>query len=219
MKKLFVSIFTISLLFSCNKNTKTTDKALDQKFDKYKEGFVTSLWKINPGWASGVGYHKLDSLLVVPDEKETKVQLDFANAQLDSLKQYDIESLSDNNKTDFQMIKNQLEATIFSIKELKSSEWNPSEYNVCGAFAEILNGNYDTLEVRLRAFNLKMNTIPAYYEAAKKNIKNPTIEHTDLAIAQNMGGSTVFEADLNDALAKSKLSVAEKKEIQDKASI
>ncbi|OXA81615.1 Uncharacterized conserved protein, DUF885 familyt [Flavobacterium aquidurense] len=219
MKKLFVSIFTISLLFSCNKNTKTTDKALDQKFDKYKEGFVTSLWKINPGWASGVGYHKLDSILVVPDATETKVQLDFANTQLDSLKQYDIESLSDNNKTDFQMIKNQLEASVFSIKELKSSEWNPSEYNVCGSFAEILNGNYDSLEVRLRAFNAKMNAIPAYYEAAKKNIKNPTIEHTDLAIAQNIGGSTVFEADLNEALAKSKLSAAEKKEIQDKAKV
>ena len=220
MKKLLISIFTISLLFSCNKNSKTNpDKALDQKFDKYKDGFVTDLWKINPGWASGVGYHKLDSVLVVPDAKETKAQLDFATAQLDSLKQYDIESLSDNNKTDFQMIKNQLEATIFSIKELKASEWNPAEYNVCGAFAEILNGKYDAVEVRLRAFNVKMNNIPAYYEAAKKNIKNPTIEHTDLAIAQNIGGSSVFETDLNDALAKSKLSAAEKKEIQDKAKV
>ncbi len=220
MKKLFISIFAISLLFSCNKSNKTTvDKALDQKFDQYKDGFVTSLWKINPGWASAVGYHKLDSVLVVPNANEMKVQLDFANAQLDSLKQYDVENLSDKNKTDFQLIKNQLEATIFYVKEFKSSEWNPSEYNVCGSFAEILNGNYDSLEVRLRAFNAKMNNIPAYYEAAKKSIKNPTMEHTDLAIAQNIGGSSVFETDLNDALAKSKLSAEEKKEIQDKAKI
>ncbi|WP_029270279.1 DUF885 domain-containing protein [Flavobacterium sp. KJJ] len=220
MKKLFVSIFAMSLLFSCNKNAKGNDgKALDGKFDKYKDGFVTALWKINPGWASGAGYHKYDSILIVPDAKDTKVQLDFATANLDSLKQYDIENLSDNNKTDFQMIKNQLEATIFSIKELKSSEWNPSEYNVCGAFAEILNGKYDSLEVRLRAFNIKMNNILAYYEAAKKNIKNPTVEHTDLAIAQNIGGSSVFETDLNAALEKSKLSATEKKEIQDKAKV
>ena len=220
MKKLFISIFAISLLFSCNKSSKAhPDKALDQKFDKYKDGFVIDLWKINPGWASGVGYHKLDSVLVVPDAKETKAELNFANAQLDSLKQYDIESLSDNNKTDFQMIKNQLEATIFSINELKSSEWNPAEYNVCGAFAEILNGKYDTPEVRLRAFNIKMNAIPAYYEAAKKNIKNPTIEHTDLAIAQNIGGSSVFGDDLNAALKQSKLTAAEKKEMQDKAKV
>ena len=220
MKKLFVSFFAITLLFSCNKSTKSNgNKALDEKFDKYKDGFVTDLWKINPGWASGVGYHKLDSLLVVPDATEEKRQIDFANAQLDSLKQFKLEDLSDNNKTDFQMIKNQLESTIFNIKEVKSSEWNPSEYNVCGAFAEILNGKYDSLDVRLHAFNIKMNNIPAYYEAAKKNIKNPTVEHTDLAIAQNLGGSTVFTADLNEALQKSKLSDAEKKVIQDKAKV
>jgi uncharacterized protein (DUF885 family) len=218
MKKLFVSIFTISLLFSCNKSTKSNeDKALDGKFDKYKDGFVTSLWKINPGWASGVGYHKYDSILSVPDANEEKIQLEFVNAQLDSLKQYNLDNLSDNNKTDFYMIKNQLEATVFSIKEMKSSEWNPSEYNVCGSFAEILNGKYDSLEVRLRAFNTKMNNVPAYYEAAKKNIKNPTVEHTELAIAQNLGGSSVFDTDLAAALKQSKLTEAEKKEMLEKA--
>lgn len=220
MKKLFVSIFAIALLFSCNKGAKSNaDKALDEKFDKYKDGFVTALWEINPGWASGVGYHKFDNLLVVPNAAEEKKQLDFANAQLDSLKQFKLEDLSDNNKTDFQMIKNQLESTIFSIKEVKSSQWNPADYNVCGAFAEILNGKYDSLETRLRAFGAKMDNVPAYYEAAKANIKNPTIEHTELAIAQNLGGSTVFDVDLNEALGKSKLSDSEKKEMQDKAKL
>lgn len=218
MKKLFVPFFAITLLFSCNKSTKSNDdKALDGKFDKYKDGFVTALWKNNPGWASGLGYHKYDSILSIPDAADEKKQLDFVNAQLDSLKQFNIEDLSDNNKTDFQMIKNQLESTIFYTKEMKSSEWNPSEYNVCGAFAEILNGKYDSLDVRLHSFNLKMNAIPAYYEAAKKNIKNPTVEHTELAIAQNLGGSSVFQGDLTAALEKSKLSAAEKKEIQEKA--
>ncbi|MFH7001436.1 DUF885 domain-containing protein [Flavobacterium bizetiae] len=220
MKKLFVPILAISLLISCNKSTKSNeDKALDAKFDKYKDGFVTSLWKINPGWASGVGYHKYDSILSIPNASEEKIQLEFVNAQLDSLKQYDIENLSDNNKTDFQMIKNQLEATIFSIKELKLSEWNPSEYNVCGSFAEILNGKYDSLEVRLRAFSAKLKNVPAYYEAAKKNIKNPTIEHTELAIAQNLGGSSVFDADLTPVVQQSKLSDTEKKELLDKAKV
>ncbi|MDR6763485.1 uncharacterized protein (DUF885 family) [Flavobacterium sp. 2755] len=218
MKKIFISICAVTLLFSCNKSNKA-DNSLDQKFDRYKEGFITSLWKVYPGWASNVGYHKLDSILLIPNAAEEKRQLDFANAQLDSLKQYDIQSLSDNNKTDFHMIKNQLESTVFNINELKSSEWNPSEYNVCSSFAEILNGNYDSLEVRLRAFNTKMNNIPAYYEAAKKKIKNPTIEHTELAIAQNIGGSSVFETDLNTALKKSKLSDAEKKEIMNKAQV
>jgi hypothetical protein len=216
MKKLLASFLIITLFFSCNKKS-NEDKALDQKFDQYKDRFVTSFWKVNPNWASGAGYHKLDSILVIPGAGEDRIQLDFAHAQLDSLKQFKLEDLSDNNKTDFQMIKNQLESNIFNITEVKSSQWNPTEYNVCGAFAEILNGKYDTPEVRLHTFNIKMNAIPAYYEAAKKNIKNPTLEHTELAIAQNLGGSSVFEGDLNTALEKSKLSAAEKKEILEKA--
>ncbi|PIF70338.1 DUF885 domain-containing protein [Flavobacterium sp. 2] len=220
MKKLFVSVFAITLLFSCNKSTKSNeDKALDVKFDKYKDGFVTSLWKISPNWASSVGYHKLDSVLVIPDDNQRKIVLDFVNAQLDSLSKFDIDKLSDNNKTDFHLIKNELESNIFSIKELKAGEWDPSGYNVCGSFAEILNGTYETPEIRLRAFNAKMNAIPAYYEAAKKKIKNPTVEHTELAIAQNLGGSSVFDADLKAALEKSKLSAAEKKEMLDKAQV
>jgi hypothetical protein len=34
-----------------------------------------------------------------------------------------------------------------------------------------LNGKYDSLDVRLHNFNIKMTAIPAYYEAAKKNLK------------------------------------------------
>lgn len=220
MKKFFISIFVLAGLFSCQKQIKANeDKTLNKKFSTYKEHFITALWEVNPGWASSVGYHKFDAVLVIPNADEEKKQLHFVQAQLDSLKQFDLEKLSDNNKTDFQMIKNQLESSVFYLKELKSFEWNPSEYNVCGAFAEILNGKYSSLETRLKAFDKKMDAIPAYYEAAKKNIKNPTIEHVALAIDQNLGGKTVFETDLKQALDKSKITAPEKEKILEKAKI
>lgn len=220
MKKIGLSFFAVLLLISCAKNAKSTqDSDLNKKFDNYKNNFISALWKINPNWASEVGFHKYDSILIIPDAKANQQKIDFANSQLDSLNSYTIDQLSNNNKTDYYMIKNQLEGIIFNIKELKLFQWNPSEYNVCGSFAEILNGNYDSLETRLRAFNTKMNGIPAYYEAAKKNIQNPTLEHTELAIAQNLGGSSVFQDDLKNALQKSKLSDAEKKEILEKAAV
>lgn len=94
MKKLFASIFIITMLFSCSKSIKPNkDKALDEKFDKYKAGFVIALWQINPDWAAAVGYHKFDNLLVIPDATADKKQLDFVNAQLDSLKKYPIEDI------------------------------------------------------------------------------------------------------------------------------
>lgn len=218
MKRTILSLSVAFLFFSCNKKEETaTDVNADQKFDAYKEQFVEGLWKLYPDWAANQGYHKYDSILVIPNADNQKRILEATKAQLDSLSSYDLESLSDNNKTDYYMLKNLLEGSIFSINEIKSSEWDPSGYNVCGSFAEILNGSYDSLDNRLRNFSLKMKNIPAYYEAAKNNIKNPTVEHTGLAIAQNLGGTSVFEADLNIALAKSKLSQAEKDEMLAKA--
>ena len=216
MKKTIASLALALVLFSCNKKENASAN-IDKNFDNYKDYFVNELWKLNPDWAANQGFHKYDSILIIPDANSKTRQLDFSKTQLDSLKNYSLEKLSDNNKTDFYMIKNLLEGFAFSINEVKASEWDPSGYNVGGSFAEILNGNYDSLENRLRNFNLKMDNIPAYYEAAKKNIKNPTVEHTNLAIAQNLGGISVFENELKVAVEKSKLSPAEKEEILAKA--
>lgn len=193
---------------------KTVSAVLDNQFDKYKENFIEELWKVYPGWASSVGYHKYDSILVVPDDASRAKELAFAKANLDSLNSYDLNSLSDNNKTDHHMIMNQLNSIIWGVNEQRSYEWNPSEYNVSGAFAEMLNNNYDSLDVRLRNVYLKMANIPAYYEAAKRNIKNPTVEHTQLAISQNEGGLSVFQTDLNNALNRTKFGEHEKQAIQ-----
>ena len=45
------------------------------------------------------------------------------------------------------------------------------------------------------------------------------MDHTQLAIDQNLGGLSVFETDLFDALTKSKLSEMEKKSILDKSKL
>ncbi|WP_026705558.1 DUF885 domain-containing protein [Flavobacterium soli] len=219
MKKTFFLLCAAVLISSCNKKDTTVAENTDKQFDAYKEYFVDELWKLSPEWASSQGFHKYDSVLIVPNSANDKRVLGFAKVQLDSMGNYNLEQLSDHNKTDYYMMKNLLEGFVFSINELKSSEWDPSGYNVSGSFAQILNGSYDSLDNRLRNFNIKMNNIPAYYEAAKQNVKNPTREHTDLAIAQNLGGISVFETDLKTALDKSTLSQIEKVEILTKSKV
>lgn len=216
MKKLTLACMAAVLLFSCQ-NAERDPKITNARFDAYKNNFVEALWKLNPDWAASQGYHKYDSVLKIPNEAYREQQLDFAENQLDSLKNYSPASLSDHNATDYHMIKNHLEGSIFAINELKAYQWDPSSYNVCGSFAEILNGSYDSLDARLRNFSLKLDNVPAFYAAAKGNIKNPTLEHTQLAIDQNSGGLSVFTADLVAALGKSGLPDEEKKALMEKS--
>jgi uncharacterized protein (DUF885 family) len=204
MKKIIFPTIVCIVFASCSneQNMKTKNADMNPQFEKYKTNFIEELWKVYPGWASSQGYHKYDSLLVIPNEASRTKELAFSKSNLDSLKTFDLAGLSDNNKTDYYMIENQLQSAIWAINEQKSYEWNPTEYNVSEAFAQILNGNYDSLDVRLRNFNLKMANVSAYYEAAETNIKNPTVEHTQLAIEQNLGGVSVFEKDFHEALNK-----------------
>lgn len=218
MKKTVLFISLTLLVFSCNKKEEPANKVdLNVKFDQYKTYFVTELWKIKPEWASNQGFHKYDSVLLLPTAENDYIQIEFVQSHLDSLKNYPVKQLSDNNKTDVQMMENLIKSFTFSINELKTSTWNPSQYNVCGAFAEILNGNYDRLENRLRDFDLKMRNVPAYYETAAINLKNPTLEHTQLAIAQNLGGLSVFKTDLNAALSNCNWSTEQKQATLQKA--
>lgn len=220
MKKLLV-VCGFSLFISCStapsEKTPAAREHDNQRFDHYKEDFVTRLWQMYPGWASSVGYHAYDSVLVIPDAAQREKELAFASGNLDSLKQFDESGLSDQNKTDLMMLRDFLSSMRWSINELKSYAWDPSNYNVCGGFAEMLANNYDSLDTRLHQFYLRMKNIPAYYAAAKQNIKDPTAEHTEMAISQNTGGASVFEQDLPEALKKSKLGEEEKKAITARA--
>jgi uncharacterized protein (DUF885 family) len=206
MKKLLIGT-GLALLMACHTETPKQEvpAGQDGHFDRYKEQFIERLWELYPGWASSQGYHKYDSVLIVPDEAQRNKELAFCKANLDSLKAFDLQGLSDNNQTDYHLIESQLRSTEWYSNTFRSYEWNPSDYNVCGGFAEMLANDYDSLDVRLHHFYLKMKNIPAYYEAAKKQIKNPTPEHVQLAIDQNLGGISTFQEDLEAALVKAHL--------------
>jgi uncharacterized protein (DUF885 family) len=216
--KRYTLIFLTLMMFS-DAVIAGSGASANKRFDAYKERFILRMWKVYPSWASSVGYHKYDNVLVVPDQLSRKKELAFCKTNLDSLRKFKLSVLSDANKTDYHLIENQLRSIEWGINKQKAHEWNPSMYNVSGHFADMLGNDYDDIDKRLRNFYLKMAAIPAYYKAAESNIKNPTKEHTSLAIEQNTGGISVFEHDLNDALAKSHLDDKEKAKMRDRAKI
>ncbi len=154
---------------------------------------------------------------MVPDDAARNRELAFAKAALDSLKGFDAAGLDDNNQTDFHIMESQLNGIIWGINELKSYQWDPSGYNVGEIFGAMLANNYDTVDARLQNFGRRAAAVPAYYEAARRNIVNPTEEHTKLAIEQNLGSLSIFRKDLPEMLGKSGLPDAEKASVRSAA--
>ncbi|MGE6648906.1 DUF885 domain-containing protein [Shewanella colwelliana] len=179
-------------------------------FTHFSEQFIEAFWQEAPTWALYSGYHKYDGVLKVPNSASRTDSLAFINGQLAQLKQFDLQSLSPKDLIDYRLIENLLERDRWEIETFKSWQWDPSSYNVAGGFAQLINEEFAPLDDRLRSFLARMENVPAYYVAARENISNPTLEHTQLAVMQNQGAFSVFSDQLLEMVDKSGLSKEEK---------
>lgn len=205
MKYVFLAASLLSLA-ACDRSAQTaqsqgTAASQDAAFDHYKDRFVEALWQYNPEWATSLGYHKYDSLLTIPDPATDAVRLRFIRLQLDSLKSFPEQALSSQNGIDKLLIENFLKASEWNITTLKSQEWDPSQYNYGSAIADILNNKNDQAEHKVKMICAKLGRLQAYFRAAKESIKNPTREHTELAISQLKGTVEYLQTSLADTIA------------------
>jgi uncharacterized protein (DUF885 family) len=210
---LFVCFFS-SILFSCTSEKKEKKLSLqndpDYKFEQYKQNFISRLWRLHPDWASSQGFHNYDSVLVIPTPKRRQGEIRTYQNMLRELSKQNFKALSANNQIDHKLMENFARYGIWQDSIFKAYEWDPSQYNIAGPVAEILNGRYDKLDTRLLAISNKITKSAVYYETAIANLRKPTLEHTQLAILQNKGGMEVFGKTLLDSVEKSGLKPGEK---------
>lgn len=182
----------------------------EQQAKAFSTQFIDSLWQLSPTWALYSGYTKFADKLVVPDEFSRQQSLNFVKQQRHMLNTIDIEKLSPSMRIDMALIANMLDSIEWDITTFKSWQWQPTQYNVAGGFAQIINGSYAPLDDRLNSVLERLILVPQYYAAARKNIENPTLEHTKLAIRQNKGALSIFSDQLIDKAANSAMSSTDK---------
>lgn len=201
-------------IFSCDNKAQKEASQLanspDQRFDNYKNAWLSKIWRLNPDWASSQGFHKYDSVLVINNANwRQRVAKTYQNMRIE-MATIKPEELSVNNQIDYRLMRNFLDYATWQDNTFRSYEWDASNYNIGGSVAEILNGRYAPLKTRLLAISHKLTQAPAYYENAIASLKNPTLEHTNLAIIQNKGALSVFGQPMLDSVAVSDLKPREK---------
>lgn len=190
----------------------------DLAFDKeFGDAFFDTYWALNPGYALSVGYYKYADRLIVPDDKSRSEDLAFIDRSRAKLLAIDPQRLSEGRRADWAILDNELAAERWQITELREWQWDPSNYNVADPFARILNTEFAPLDQRLKLFSHRLQAVPAYYTAALRNIKDPTLEHTQLAIEQNRGALQVFDGELQAQIDKSSLSSGERRQLVERA--
>jgi uncharacterized protein (DUF885 family) len=182
----------------------------DITFERYTAKMLSAMWREFPEQGIGVGYYKYADKLTVPNANRRAKNLTFYNAQLSALAKFDATSLSASNQVDLRLIQNKFKSNIWHQSVFNHWQWQPSQYNVGNTLGVLLNTEYAPLAIRLRHVSARLDSVPAYYNAAQANISAPTREHTQLAILQNNGTLSVLDAKLLDKVAASTLTKAEK---------
>ncbi|QIR14536.1 DUF885 domain-containing protein [Shewanella aestuarii] len=218
MKKALISLsiaLALTGMVGCQSSPQQVNQQADQfttqiSFEQFSTQFIDDLWQLSPTWAMYNGKHINDGYLEIPNQANRDKTLAFINTQRGWLKTFNQQTLSASNLIDYQLINNLLNKLDWQITTFKSWQWDPSNYNVAGGFAQIINEDFAPLDQRLASVVARLENVPAYYQAARDNINDPTLTHTQLAIQQNRGAFSVLNDELVQKVNDSGLSNEQK---------
>jgi uncharacterized protein (DUF885 family) len=184
--------------------------AHDGAFDALVSETLNEMWNLFPDQAVRFGNYKNAGLLMVPDAAQRAREAAFFEQRLRALANIDPKKLSEAKRIDHQIMVSQFESRRWYATTFRGWQWMPSTYNVGNTIGLLLNTQYAPLEARLRHVSARLETIPAYYTAAKANVSQPTLEHTQLGMTQNRGTLRLLGERLSEQVAASMLTPSEK---------
>lgn len=177
---------------------------------RFGDDWFARYWQFNPDAAISVGYYRVADSLPAPSDAFRARYQRWLRGEIAALETIDPKTLTPATRSDWAVLKAQLESEVWSLSTLKSWQWNPSGYNVAEPIALLLSTPYAPESERLRTVLRRLQQVPAYYAAAKRSVRQPTLEHTQLAIQQNAGALDVLGGALDTQLAGSALDAAER---------
>ncbi|WIT13368.1 DUF885 domain-containing protein [Paucibacter sediminis] len=169
-------------------------------FDAEVDAFLKAYWALLPEAAVAAGEYAAAARLPAPTAANRQAQLRFSEAWLQRLARLDRARLTPAQQGDLALLQNHLRGSIWSLREFRSWQWDPSEYNVAGAFGELLNKDFAPLPRRLALIERRLQQVPAYYRAALAQLQEPSPEHLRLAIQQSEGALATFATEIPQAL-------------------
>ena len=159
-----------------------------QQVDRF---FDDVYFKFNPTAGTSSGFHQYDALL----EDYSKAAIDAqTKAFISAEKQFSALPAD----PDRDLILNYIRATLLDLEQVRAWEKNPDTYSsgVTNSIFVIMSRTFAPAADRLRSVIARERQIPAVFDAARANLKNPPRIYTEIAIEQLPGIVSFFQKDV-----------------------
>jgi uncharacterized protein (DUF885 family) len=175
-------------------NDKVFNSLADQYFDKY-------YFKFNPSAGTAAGFHQYDTQL----EDYSKGSLDQQVTTLKSFQKVigkiDPLQLSAATRVDHTLVLDDINARLLSLESIRPWEKNPDVYSsgVTNSIFLIMARTFAPPAERLKSLIAREKQVPAVFQAARQNLKNPPPIYVDIALEQIPGLISFFQKDVPEA--------------------
>ncbi|MFQ5983252.1 MAG: DUF885 family protein, partial [Woeseiaceae bacterium] len=169
----------------------------DSAFDRVSEAFLGDLAALSPVNATLIGEHSRDGDIDQVDPKGRAAARRIHDKHLADLRSIDWQSLSRANQVDADLLKNELESSLWQLESLQEWAWNPLVFvDLCGsAIYGLMARDFAPLPERLDAAASRLEQIPRFLSQARAALQPPRVPkiHAETAIQQNPGISSIIE--------------------------
>ena len=164
-------------------------------FSKVVDDYFAARFRDRPSEGTAAGLHQYDSFVEDLSRESVERRIADLKTSLARIKALDPATLSFNDSLDAKFLEGQIQGELLDLDVLKVWESNPMLYAglAGGSIDGLMKRDFAPASTRLRSVIDREKAIPAMYQAARANLKNPPREFTDLAIRMNKGSIGFFK--------------------------
>jgi uncharacterized protein (DUF885 family) len=191
-----LSTLVVTLL-TLTTNCALAASAADQAFENLAEEYVSDIVNFSPVNATLTGDHSADARLDQVDADAREKHKRMYTQYLDALAVIDRDELSRANQVDAELLRNEIEFSLWSQETLQEWAWNPLNYiDTSGsAIYALVARDFAPVQSRLANVASRLEQLPRFLEQTRASIdpgRVPKI-HAETAAQQNPGLLSIID--------------------------
>jgi uncharacterized protein (DUF885 family) len=210
-------VFVSSGISSANKHAASTKTAANRlthaqepsavAWNSLVDDFLDNAYfKFSPSSGTAVGFHQYDSLLEDYSRAGVDQQIKALHQFEKRVASFDAKQLSETEAADREMLLGNIRSALLTLETIRPWEKNPDGYSsgVAGSVYVIMSRKFAPADDRLRSVIAREKFMPAVFDAARQNLKNPPRVYTEIALEQLPGIVGFFQSDVPAAFVDAK---------------
>ena len=174
--------------------------AWDAVVDEYFDGVY---FKFNPSAGTTAGFHEYDARLEDYSRKAVEAQVAALRGMETRVAAFDPSGLNAIQTGDRELLLSTIRSQLLALETIRAWEKNPDSYSsgISESVFGIMSRKFAPPDARLASVIAREKQMPAVFEEARKNLKNPPRIYTEIALEQLPGIVSFFQSDVPSAFA------------------